>query len=142
KGLRRRRFSISTGIVMKKKIVLLAGDGIGPEVTRAATGILRETAQEFSHEFEFVELPLGGAAIDATGTPLPNETLDACRKAGAGHGVVLDAGDRTDCDVCVHASGESNGAAVLGGQGQCAHKFAALAANRDGHECGLSSGQT
>ena len=68
---------------MKKKIVLLPGDGIGPEVTRAATGILRETAQEFSHEFEFVELPLGGAAIDATGTPLPNETLDACRKADA-----------------------------------------------------------
>src|SRR5205823_10819289 len=54
-----------------------------PILTRAATGILRETAQEFSHEFEFVELPLGGAAIDATGTPLPNETLDACRKADA-----------------------------------------------------------
>jgi len=68
---------------MKKKIVLLPGDGIGPEVTGAAAGILRETAHEFNHEFEFVELPLGGAAIDATGTPLPNETLDACRKADA-----------------------------------------------------------
>src|SRR5215467_13453899 len=70
-------------MVMKKKIVLLPGDGIGPEVTGAAAGILRETAHEFNHEFEFVELPLGGAAIDATGTPLPNETLDACRKADA-----------------------------------------------------------
>lgn len=68
---------------MKKKIVLLPGDGIGPEVTRAAAGILRETAQEFNHEFEFVELPLGGAAIDAAGTPLPNETLDTSRKADA-----------------------------------------------------------
>src|SRR5690348_18394281 len=68
---------------MKKRIVLLPGDGIGPEVTRAAAGILRETANEFSHEFEFVELPLGGAAIDAAGTPLPNETLDTCRKADA-----------------------------------------------------------
>ena len=68
---------------MKKKIVLLPGDGIGPEVTRAAAGILRETAHEFSHEFEFVELPLGGAAIEGAGTPLPNETLDACRKADA-----------------------------------------------------------
>ena len=68
---------------MKKKIVLLPGDGIGPEVTRAAAAILRETAHEFNHEFEFVELPLGGAAIDATGTPLPNETLDLCRKADA-----------------------------------------------------------
>jgi 3-isopropylmalate dehydrogenase len=71
------------GIAMKKKIVLLPGDGIGPEVTRAAAAILRETAQEFNHEFEFVELPLGGAAIDAAGTPLPNETLDTCRKADA-----------------------------------------------------------
>jgi 3-isopropylmalate dehydrogenase len=68
---------------MKKTIVLLPGDGIGPEVTRAAATILRETAHEFSHEFEFRELPIGGAAIDAAGTPLPNETLDACRKADA-----------------------------------------------------------
>ncbi len=68
---------------MKKTIVLLPGDGIGPEVTRAAAVILRESAHEFSHEFEFVELPIGGAAIDSTGTPLPNETLDACRKADA-----------------------------------------------------------
>ena len=68
---------------MKKKIVLLPGDGIGGEVTRAAAAILRETAQEFGHEFEFQELRLGGAAIDATGTPLPTETLDACRKAHA-----------------------------------------------------------
>jgi 3-isopropylmalate dehydrogenase len=70
-------------MVMKKKIVLLPGDGIGPEVTRAAAAILRETAHEFNHEFEFLELALGGAAIDAAGTPLPNETLDICRKADA-----------------------------------------------------------
>src|SRR5712692_1497876 len=68
---------------MKKTIVLLPGDGIGPEVTRAAATILRETAHEFNHEFEFHELPIGGAAIDAAGTPLPSETLDACRKADA-----------------------------------------------------------
>ena len=74
---------ISSGITMKKKIVLLPGDGIGPEVTRAAAAVLRETAHEFNHEFEFVELPLGGAAIDAAGTPLPTETLDVCRKADA-----------------------------------------------------------
>src|SRR5467141_3887392 len=68
---------------MKKSIVLLPGDGIGPEVTRAAAAILRETAHEFNHEFEFRELPMGGAAIDAYATPLPDETLDACRKADA-----------------------------------------------------------
>ncbi len=68
---------------MKKNIVLLPGDGIGPEVTRAAAAVLRECAREFSHQFEFQELPVGGAAIDGKGAPLPNETLDACRKADA-----------------------------------------------------------
>jgi 3-isopropylmalate dehydrogenase len=68
---------------MKKNIVLLPGDGIGPEVTRAAAAVLRECAHEFSHQFEMHEFPIGGAAIDATGTPLPSETLDACRKADA-----------------------------------------------------------
>lgn len=68
---------------MKKNIVLLPGDGIGPEVTRAAAIVLRECGQEFSHHFEMHEYPIGGAAIDATGTPLPNETLEACRKADA-----------------------------------------------------------
>ena len=68
---------------MKKSIVLLPGDGIGPEVTRAAATVLRECAHEFNHEFDLHEYPLGGAAIDAKGTPLPNETLDACGKADA-----------------------------------------------------------
>jgi 3-isopropylmalate dehydrogenase len=68
---------------MKKTIVLLPGDGIGPEVTRAAITVLRETAHEFNHQFDFVEFPIGGAAIDAAGTPLPNATVDACRKADA-----------------------------------------------------------
>jgi len=68
---------------MKKNIVLLPGDGIGPEVTRAAAAVLRECAHEFCHQFEMHEFPIGGAGIDATGTPLPAETLDACRKADA-----------------------------------------------------------
>ena len=68
---------------VKKTIVLLPGDGIGPEVTRAAATVLRECAQEFHHEFDLHEFPIGGAAIDGAGTPLPNETLDACRKADA-----------------------------------------------------------
>src|SRR2546429_3239617 len=74
---------MSSGMTMKKKIVLLPGDGIGPEVTRAAATVLRETAHEFNHEFEFVELPLCDAAIDAAGTPLPPETLEVCRKVDA-----------------------------------------------------------
>src|SRR5215467_5490751 len=68
---------------MKKTIVLLPGDGIGPEVTKAVTMVLREVAHEFHHQFEFHELPIGGAAIDRAGTPLPKETLDASNKADA-----------------------------------------------------------
>ena len=68
---------------MKKSIVLLPGDGIGPEVTRAAIAVLREAAHEFHHQFDFDEFPIGGAAIDSDGTPLPNTTLEACRKADA-----------------------------------------------------------
>ena len=68
---------------MKKTIVLLAGDGIGPEVSAAATNVLKECAREFHHQFEFQEHPVGGAAIDLTGIPLPNATIDACRVADA-----------------------------------------------------------
>jgi len=68
---------------MKKSIVLLPGDGIGPEVTAAAANVLRECAREFHHQFEFQEHSVGGTAIDLTGTPLPNATIDACRKADA-----------------------------------------------------------
>jgi 3-isopropylmalate dehydrogenase len=68
---------------LKKTIALLPGDGIGPEVTRSAANVLQECAREFQHQFNFVELSIGGAAIEKTGNPLPNETLDACKKADA-----------------------------------------------------------
>jgi 3-isopropylmalate dehydrogenase len=66
-----------------KRIVVLGGDGIGPEVTLAAVQVLKDCAAEFSHHFEFVEMPFGGAAIDRCGAPLPAETLEACRAADA-----------------------------------------------------------
>src|SRR5580693_3571632 len=68
---------------LKKKIVILPGDGIGPEVARAAVSVLQECAREFGHHFDVVEMAVGGTAIDKTGSPLPNETLEACRKADA-----------------------------------------------------------
>jgi 3-isopropylmalate dehydrogenase len=66
-----------------RTIAVLPGDGIGPEVTRAATRLIEGCAREFGHRFEFAELPIGGAAIDRTGSPLPAETLQACLRADA-----------------------------------------------------------
>jgi 3-isopropylmalate dehydrogenase len=63
---------------MTPSVVLLPGDGIGPEVTAAAVEVLNAVG-----DFRFDEHPAGGAAIDAHGTPLPDETLAACRSADA-----------------------------------------------------------
>jgi 3-isopropylmalate dehydrogenase len=66
-----------------KKIVLLPGDGIGPEIVQVAVRVLKQCASQFGHHFEFAEFPFGGCAIDAAGEPLPAETLAACRAADA-----------------------------------------------------------
>ena len=68
---------------MKANIVLLPGDGIGPEVTAAATEVLRAVASTFAHEFAFEERAIGGCAIDAFGDALPAATRDACLRADA-----------------------------------------------------------
>jgi 3-isopropylmalate dehydrogenase len=69
-------------------ITLLPGDGIGPEVIAGARVVLEAVARSFGHRFEFREAAIGGCAIDATGEPLPAETLAACRGA---NGVLLGA---------------------------------------------------
>jgi 3-isopropylmalate dehydrogenase len=61
---------------MKLKIAILAGDGIGPEVTREAQNILNAVADLGGHEFIFTEALIGGVAITANGTPLPQSTID------------------------------------------------------------------
>jgi 3-isopropylmalate dehydrogenase len=68
---------------MKAKIVLLPGDGIGPEVTAAAAQVLRAIATTSGHDFAFTEHAIGGCAIDATGEALPAATRDACLSADA-----------------------------------------------------------
>ncbi|WP_240096048.1 3-isopropylmalate dehydrogenase [Thermomonas flagellata] len=68
---------------MHADILLLPGDGIGPEVTAAAADVLRAVAARHGHRFEFHTRPIGGAAIDACGEPLPASTLDAARAADA-----------------------------------------------------------
>ncbi|SER75801.1 3-isopropylmalate dehydrogenase [Salipaludibacillus aurantiacus] len=68
---------------MNKKIVLLPGDGIGVEVIESAKQVLEAISDEFNHTFSFETHAIGGAAIDEYGTPLPDETDQACQKADA-----------------------------------------------------------
>jgi len=68
---------------MKSNIAVIAGDGIGPEVTAEGVRVLERVAQKFGHDFRMNAAPFGGAAIDLTGDPLPQQTLDACLAADA-----------------------------------------------------------
>jgi 3-isopropylmalate dehydrogenase len=68
---------------MSFKITVLPGDGIGVEVTHEAIGVLQTVAQTFGHEFEFQTKLIGGSALDATGVPLPDETLATCLASDA-----------------------------------------------------------
>lgn len=68
---------------MQSNLVLLPGDGIGPEVIAAARQVLERVAQKDGHLFNFKEALIGGAAIDATGVPLPEQTLAVCQEADA-----------------------------------------------------------
>ena len=68
---------------MSPKIVLLPGDGIGPEVTAEASLLIQAVARQFDLTLGLQTELIGGAAIDATGEPLPQKSLDACRDADA-----------------------------------------------------------
>ena len=68
---------------MNKRIVVLPGDGIGPEVVDAAVSVLAAVAGRYRHSFEFKTAEIGGAAARLRGTSLPQATLDACRGADA-----------------------------------------------------------
>ncbi|MBW4650144.1 MAG: 3-isopropylmalate dehydrogenase [Kastovskya adunca ATA6-11-RM4] len=65
------------------RITLLPGDGIGPEIMAVAVEVLKVVGQQLDIEFEFQEALIGGAAIDATGEPLPAQTLEMCRNSDA-----------------------------------------------------------
>ncbi len=68
---------------MKKHIAVMAGDGIGPEIVGQALRVLDAAARKFNHEFSTEHVLIGGIAIDETGSPLPEATVEACRKADA-----------------------------------------------------------
>ena len=63
---------------MEFNIALLRGDGIGPEIVDSAVEVLNKTAEKFGHTFNFTPYLICGAAIDATGKPLPDETVEGC----------------------------------------------------------------
>ncbi|MGN1113337.1 MAG: isocitrate/isopropylmalate family dehydrogenase, partial [Acutalibacteraceae bacterium] len=63
------------------KLVLLKGDGIGPEIVNEAVKVLDKAAEKFNFTVEYEEALLGGCAIDATGVPLPEETVAKCKAA-------------------------------------------------------------
>lgn len=68
---------------MKKHIAVMPGDGIGPEIVSQALRVLDKVAEKFGHEFTKEEVLIGGIAIDKTGSPLPEATVEACKKADA-----------------------------------------------------------
>ena len=68
---------------MKKHICVMPGDGIGPEIVAEALRVLDAAAQKFDHAFSTANALIGGSAIDATGVPLPDSTIEACKKADA-----------------------------------------------------------
>lgn len=63
---------------MEKNIAVIKGDGIGPEIVNEAIKVLDKTAEKFGHKFSYEEVLMGGCAIDAEGTPLPQKTIDVC----------------------------------------------------------------
>lgn len=68
---------------MNFKITVLPGDGIGPEVIKQAVKVIRTIGEKYGHEFDMNEELMGGCAIDQYGVPLPEATLEACKKSDA-----------------------------------------------------------
>lgn len=64
-------------------IALIPGDGIGPEIVAAAVTVLKALEKKYNHKFNFTEVYMGGCAIDKFGVPLPDETLEICKKSDA-----------------------------------------------------------
>mgnify|MGYP000823980283 FL=1 len=68
---------------MNKKIAVIKGDGIGPEIVAEAMKVLDKVAEKFGHSFDYEQLLMGGCSIDANGVPLTDETVAACKSSDA-----------------------------------------------------------
>ena len=78
KGVSRAR---ATTVCKLHKICVLPGDGIGPEIMNVATKVLSAAGKKEGEEFQYTYKLIGGAAIDATGKPLPEDTLEEAKKS-------------------------------------------------------------
>jgi isocitrate dehydrogenase len=79
----RRAASVIAAASVTKKICVLPGDGIGPEISAVAVDVLKAAGAAEGVAFEFEEALIGGAAIDATGEPYPAATFEACKRSDA-----------------------------------------------------------
>lgn len=68
---------------MEKKITVLPGDGIGPEIVAAAIRVLKAIGKRYNHDFQLAYAAIGGAAIDQFNDPLPEETIEVCKESDA-----------------------------------------------------------
>lgn len=68
---------------MEKKIAIIRGDGIGPEIMTQALAVLDAVAKKFGHTFTYVDAPMGGNAYDEFGVPLPESSLKTCLESDA-----------------------------------------------------------
>src|SRR5690606_322988 len=68
---------------MQKKIAVIAGDGVGPEVTQQSIKALNVIAEQYGHQFRYSYCPMGSKAVGKTGDPLPAETIDICLDSDA-----------------------------------------------------------
>lgn len=66
---------------MQKKIAVVSGDGISPEIVAEGIKVLKRIASKYGHRFDFDEVLAGGCAIDKVGVPLPDETIEVCKNA-------------------------------------------------------------
>ena len=78
-----RRDLTTQTMTQQYRITLLPGDGIGPEIMAVTVEVLKVVGKQFDIQFNFQEALIGGAAIDQTGEPLPNQTLEMCRQSDA-----------------------------------------------------------
>ena len=68
---------------MNKKIAVIKGDGIGPEIVTEAMKVLDKVAEIYGHKFDYEQLLMGGASIDVNGVPLTDETIERCKASDA-----------------------------------------------------------